>query len=393
MAVKKRSNQVVSQNIFRSFLVILVVVLLILHLSSLHAEPYIAIREGYKCSKCHVNVTGGGKRTDYANIYVQTRLLQDFVNWKNPLEDSVKDEETAIVDTPTSSFFSGWLNDFIAVGGDFRQNFLYTETPNQSTQHEFNLTKSVIYLQVDLIPEKVLFYWTAPGGGDAREIFGLVKGYSSQFYLKAGQFFLPYGLRIHDDTAFIRSETGFTYKQTDVGLEIGLEPAFGSASLALTNGTGASGDTNTEKRITFSTSFIQRNYRLGVSFSENEKPDTSKTNTNNIFTGFHFGRFTILAQADAISNKSDSGDQTDQIAALAEIDFLIARGMNLKLSYDFLDPDQEIEENERERYSMVFEPFLVQFTQIRSGVRIYKGIPQDDESNRSEFFLELHLFM
>lgn len=358
--------------------------------TSPHAEPYIAIREGYKCSKCHVNMTGGGKRTEFGNIYTLTRLAGTYIKFNRPDQTNDDDQETA--EPSTSSFFNGRLNDFIAIGGDFRTVFQFTDTPNQDTENEFIINKSVIYLQVDLIPGNALLYWTAPGGVDAREIFALVRLSSNYFYLKAGQFFLPYGLRIQDDTAFIRATTGFTYSTTDVGMELGIEPGPLTLNLALTNGTGASGDNNRDKRVTLRASVVGRYSRLGASYSDNKKQDNSRNTTYNIFGGLHFGRFTLLGEADRISDEDTLGVQTEQLAALAELNFLLSRGVNFKLTYDFLDPNEDVNNDERERFSLVYEHFLMQYTQIRSGIRVNKGIPQDDLQNAKEFFFELHLF-
>ena len=44
------------------------------------SEPYFAFREGYKCSTCHVNKTGGGKRNEFGSSFPQTDfapLLQE----------------------------------------------------------------------------------------------------------------------------------------------------------------------------------------------------------------------------------------------------------------------------------------------------------------------------
>jgi len=65
-----------------SYLVGCILAALLFGAPSASAEPYLAIQEGYKCSKCHVNMTGGGKRTDFANIYVQTRLAHEFFDWR-----------------------------------------------------------------------------------------------------------------------------------------------------------------------------------------------------------------------------------------------------------------------------------------------------------------------
>jgi hypothetical protein len=357
-----------------------------------HAEPYLAIQEGYKCSKCHVNMTGGGKRTDFANIYVQTRLSSSFLNWRDYLPALGEDED--IEENPAKSdargsFFSGRLNDYIAIGGDFRALYEATDTPGEGKDDAFNQRKQNIYLQIDLIPERVIFYQTLDGGGDAREIVGILKGElgDDPYYVKFGQFFLPYGLRLQDDTAFTRAVTGFTYGTTDVGLEFGYEPGPWAFHIAGSNGTGSSLDTNLSKRITASAAYVKNAFRLGASYSTNTDADDIETLIYGFYAGAQFGRLGLLFEADIVDDES-----VEQLVSILELNFLIARGKNLKLSYEYHDPDEDIYENANERYSLVYEPFLNQFVQVRGGVRDNEGIPQDPSLNTTSYFLELHLY-
>ena len=361
--------------------------------TSVQAEPYLAIQEGYKCSKCHVNMTGGGKRTDFANIYVQTRLAHEFFDWRRFGENTDEDEdyeENPLKADSRGSFFSGRLNDYISIGADFRALYERTEEPSNPSDDMFKQRKQTIYLEIDLIPERMLFYQTLSGGGDAREIFGLLKGEFKEepYYFKAGQFFLPYGLRLQDDTAFIRAATGFTYGTTDVGVEFGFEPGPWALHVAVTNGTGASLENNGSKRLTASVAYVDKDYRVGGSYSTNKDGQGVETSIYGVNGGAQFGRVGVLAELDVID-----GSTVEQRIALLELNLLISRGKNLKFSYEYHDPDLDIFENARERYSVVYEPFLNQFIQVRGGVRDNRGIPQNATLNATFYFIELHLFL
>jgi len=356
---------------------------------SVRAEPYLAIQEGYKCSKCHVNMTGGGKRTDFANVYVQTRLANEFFDWRR---FGIKPEEEA--DNPVktdsqSSFFSGRLNEYVAVGGDFRLLLEQNRTTGRTTTFAFNQRKQNVYLEVDLIPERVIFYQTLADGGDAREIFGLLKGelQGKPYYLKAGQFFLPYGLRLQDDSAFTRAATGFTYGTSDVGAELGFEPGPWALHVAGTNGTGSSLETNRSKRLTASLAVVRKAFRLATSYSSNKDAQGVKTVIYGANGGAQLGRVGVLAETDVIDDSA-----VKQRVGILELNLLLTRGNNLKLSYEYHDPDLAIFENARTRYSLVWEPFLNQFTQVRLGYRDNRGIPQNPGFNSDLYFAELHLF-
>jgi hypothetical protein len=70
----------------------------------------------------------------------------------------------------------------------------------------------------------------------------------------------------------------------------------------------------------------------------------------------------------------------------------VRKGHNLKLGYEYLDPDRDRGEDQQERYSLVWEYSPIQFIQSRVGIRLYNGIPNFAVSNRDELFAELHVY-
>jgi hypothetical protein len=70
----------------------------------------------------------------------------------------------------------------------------------------------------------------------------------------------------------------------------------------------------------------------------------------------------------------------------------LAKGHNLKVSYEFLDPSDGAGDDEQERYSIVWEHAPIQLLQARVGYRAYNGIPASPLSNRNELFAELHVY-
>jgi len=175
------------------------------------AEPYLAIREGLKCSACHMNRMGGGQRTKFGAGFG----VQD-IPWKS------FDLQSSHIPT----FFST-LNDRLAVGGDFRMNNDSTILDSKTQTNNFGVHEAEVYIHASLLPDTLSFYadeQVAPNGVQSREIFGMLENLPGHGWVKAGKFVLPYGIRLLDDTAFIRAVPNFTFLNPDIGAEIGFEP-------------------------------------------------------------------------------------------------------------------------------------------------------------------------
>jgi len=342
--------------------------------SNANAEPYLAIKTGLKCSNCHVNQTGGGKRNATGSVFGQTAL-------------SARPPTSVWTEDPDKRF---------SLGADARANFSSISIPNQTDQLEFELEEALLYAEAELIKNQLSLYIdqrVAPGGALNREAFGLFK-YSkgnNNYYAKAGRFFLPYGFRLEDDTAFIRAATGFNFDNPDTGVEVGLEHKNITANIAVSNGSAGAAETDRGKQLSMRASFIDNRWRVGASLNFNDAEAANRA-VGGLFGGLRTGPVQWLGEFAFIRDDLETGSDRNQFALFTEANIGWRQGHNIKLTYEHLDPDNNIDENEQNRYSAAYEYFPIQFVQLTGGLRFSEGIPQADDQNTIDVFSQLHLY-
>ena len=340
------------------------------------AEPYLAVSKGFQCSNCHVHPTGGGKRNVYGNVFAQTELAAQRLG------------------DPSAALWTGEVLSWLSVGADLRGGFESVDVPDSSTESDFDVTRGTVYAKVSLFRDRLSVYVDekiAPDDIDNRELYLKLKTVDNKYFLAAGQFFLPYGLRLEDDSAFIRQATGVNFNIPDRGVQIGYESGPWSTQLSLTNGTGTGTVLESADRVSFVAHYVRQQWRAGVSLSSTDSA-TGDRQMQNAFIGLKTGRFVWLGELDFISDEVPGAPSVDAIAGLLEGNWLFRKGHNLKVSYEYLDPNDDISEDHRIRWSILWEYAPVQFMQGRAGARFYDGIPQAPSQNRDEFFAELHVF-
>jgi hypothetical protein len=336
------------------------------------AEPYLAVESGLKCGNCHVNPTGGGKRNAFGTLYARNEI-------------SARAVELAEGRAPwTGDVVSRWL----AVGADWRGGYESVDVPGFDEESGTDVSRVTAYAELRLLPQLLSVYVDqkiAPDGSENRESYLLVTPSDGKFTIKAGQMFVPFGLRLEDDETFVRQATGVSFLTPKDGVELGLELANWSAQVAVLEGATSSDDEWSASAV-----YVQPRWRVGASVNSSEDA-FGEREMQSVFAGLKTGPFSWLAEVSLIEDRAPAGS-TDSLATLLEGNWRLRKGHNLKVGYEFLEPDGDRDEDEQERYSLVWEYNPLQFVQSRVGIRRYNGIPNIAASNRDELFAQLHVY-
>jgi hypothetical protein len=335
------------------------------------AEPWFAVQQGFKCAQCHVNPAGGGMRNTFGQVWGQTVLPEKRLEVGDP--------------------WTGEINKFLAIGGNLRASGSFTDTPNQNSVSSFDVDEMRVYLEVRAIPDRLSLYVdekVAPGGAINNEAYARLWTSNRKWYMQAGQMYLPYGIRLQDDSAFIRQVTGVNFATPDRGVQVGFENANWSAQFAVSNGTAGGSATPDGKQFSLRAEHVQSAWRLGASFNANNSTGEDRQMAG-LFAGVRTGPIAWLAEADYISDENFS-PKRKLLTGLLEANWTIAKGHNLKITGEYFDPDRDVDNDYQDRWSIVWEYTPFQFLQLRVGGRNYDGIPQNDGQNRRLVFAQIN---
>jgi hypothetical protein len=227
-------------------------------------------------------------------------------------------------------------------------------------------------------------------------------------YLKGGEMFLPYGLQIQDDNAFIRggrngsATTGFSFNVSQPAFQIGWEP--GPLAIVGAVSQGAVDDRDVQVTGTVSSLFtdlpVVPNVLVGFSGSR-VGPSGNETSQLGFFTGFSIGPFTYLGEVDFghfSFTDSSTGKRvsTGTFITYSEGNYLLFDWLNMKVAFDYADYDGTLprqgSSNAENRFSVGFEPFLARFLQLRFFYRVSNGVSSIPDHNQGLWTGEMHIF-
>jgi len=339
------------------------------------AEPYLAYKNNLKCMACHVNPNGGGLRNDFGRSYGQQLLPSKAASY-----DSTKLAK---------------LTQFLTLGADARFNGTFQQDDNGNNNQSFAIASTQLYLNIALPTTGLSFYidqQVAPGTAINREAFIMYK-FASGNFIKAGKLFLPYGLRIEDDSAFIRQATGMNFDNSDNGVEFALDYSNTTVNFFVSNGTSQASNNDNKFLYGARAEHLFSHFRVGATAVLND--GEQQVQQYNLYGGANWGNFTFLSEIDyLILGNANSFDQSDinQLVTLAEINYQWQKGVNLKFTAEYFDSDLDVAQNQQTRYSFVVEYTPFANIQLRLGYRQQDDIPQKPQQNNDLLFVQSHFY-
>lgn len=307
--------------------------------------------------------------------------------------------------------FSPKLTDFVSIGSDFRTLFFYQQQPGQSAQNAFWQMQGNLYVDFRLAKRVSMYLkkslYDNVGGQGEFEVFGLLNLLPANGYLKIGKFVPNFGTKLDDHRTLIRDKTGFSPERKPGHVELtGLEAAVSPGPLTISGGLYNANDnfgagTLNDKAVLGRVEGMFKlsesvNLSLGGNAFRGRPLDAGKTTTlYGGFGSFSAGNMTVFGEADLIKGNYDAGigapiTGTDGIVTYVEADYVVTPGLDLKVAYDYYDPDTDLKTGSFSRYSFGFEFFPFSGMEVRPLYRLNRESPTDVKNDEFDFLIHFY---
>lgn len=328
------------------------------------ARPYYAAKKGRSCVACHVAPAGAGMRKPVP---------------ASPIK----------------------FSDSVALGANLRAYFSHIEKTKVSN---FVLGRSAFYVWAEPQTGFQLVYDFQLNISQTAQAYGIWRSQGDwPFYIRAGRFWLPYGLQWDDpDNATLLHTLpfapgvgfGMSASQSDTGLELGLAPEKRYfLNVAMTNGQpGGGGDNNESKALTVRAGWIHKIFMLGGTFYRNRTGPASFHLTNTRFgpiAWLHLGPVVGMYEGGFGKDVPNAGGTPVKLKGhILELTIEPVESWLGKLRFESLDPNDKITGDDTYRYVLGLE-HLMDWTSIGAQYRFRKETPSVPND---ELFIQMYLW-
>ena len=341
------------------------------------AIPRFSARYEQNCGLCHVNPSGGGQRTLYAQQFIV------------PAEMSMRaatPEELAQIDPQ--------LSKNVSVGLDLRTMHHHADRRNVPYQNFLQMEGAI---DLTFQPDPRFAAYVSRGLSTTYEAYGLLYVLPYNGYVKAGWFVPAFGWNFDDHTMFVRQKAlsssnsandfdGAPTPENDVGIELATFPNRLALTFSILNGNPGSNIPDASLGPAYVAQAIYRLHvrgigaGIGASFWRNEESQSVSPTWQYARTAggpygyLKYGKLIWLAESDW-SRGVPAGDTTKAVSTMQvmsqELTYLLRRGIELRGTYDFFDPNTAVKSGARYRFGAGVEVIPTPFLDIQAMLNIH----------------------
>jgi len=362
------------RSLVRALAVTVALVSALAAVSSAVALPLYSTRQGLPCSACHFDPQGGGARREMGFLYERNR------------HEMAPEERWADI------LMSNKIGEALYFGTNLREQYTYvTEVGSGETGVSTFFPMQGAFYVVFAPMANV----TAQYNRDlrqTRDAWVMVHDLPGGLYLRAGQFRVPFGLRMDDHTGAMRAgfrdalagsfgTSGFLPydpRNVEAGLEVGATP-FAAVpvlfSASITNGGEAFAQE--AQALTARAAYTSGRVMTGLSGYHNYRSTTRDSDwRSSAWAGIAVTpALVLLGEGGVGESESDGGLVRRTRGFFAEADYRFSRTVLVRAKYDYVDLDQDTAGLAQERYTVESDLTFLPFVDMKLSLR--RVVPED----------------